>query len=103
MIPVRKIVLALAASKILAQRQLAQRARRVGLGIGLCIISGLLGLLGIVGGIFSIFFALAHVEGFTYPALIAGGISFLVAILLGIEGKRLLRGVVKNTSGYKNS
>lgn len=92
MIAVRKIVLALAASRIIAQRQLARRARRIGVGIGLCIISGLLGLLGIVGGIFSIFFALAHVEGFIYPSLIAGGISLLIALLIGIEGKRLLTG-----------
>ncbi|OGY32345.1 MAG: hypothetical protein A3C02_04360 [Candidatus Andersenbacteria bacterium RIFCSPHIGHO2_02_FULL_45_11] len=92
MIAVRKIVLALAASKIIAQRQLAQRARNVGIGIGLCIIGGLLGLLGIVGGIFSIFFALANVQEFIYPSLIAGGISLLIALLIGIEGKRMLKG-----------
>lgn len=95
MIAVRKIVLALVASKILMQRQLAQRARRVGVGIGLCMIGGVLALLGIIGGIFSIFFALAHVQEFVYPSLVAGGISLLLAILFCIEGKKLLKGTYR--------
>lgn len=92
MIGIRKIILALAASNIIAQRKIAERVRSVGFGIGLFIISGVLGSLGIIGGIFSIFFALAHVQGFIYPSLIAGAISLLFGILIGIEGKKFLKG-----------
>ncbi|HSX25059.1 MAG TPA: phage holin family protein [Candidatus Andersenbacteria bacterium] len=86
----RKMVVAAAASQIIAQRKIGERLRAIGIAIGLFIISGVLGLVGIIGGIFSIFFALAHVQGFIWPALIAGGISILVAIIIGIEGKKLL-------------
>lgn len=89
---IRKLFLAAIASNIIAQRKIAERVRGMGIGIGLSIVSGVLGLLGIIGGIFSIFFALAHVQGFIYPSLIAGGISLLFAILIGIEAKRFLRG-----------
>lgn len=79
------------ASQALAQRKIAKRMRAIGTGIGLMVISGALGLFGIVGGICSIFFALAHVSKFIYPSLIAGGISFLLALLIGIEGRKFLR------------
>ena len=88
----RTVFLATAASRIIAQRKIAERVRGIGIGIGLFMMSGVLGLLGLIGVIFSIFFALAHVHGFAYPALIAGGISLLVALVIGIEGKKSLRG-----------
>lgn len=88
---IQKIILGFIASQILAQRNMLERLRTAGIGVGLLLISGLLGFLGIVGGVFSIFFALADVSRFVYPSLIAGGISLLIAIVLGIEGKRLLR------------
>ncbi len=92
MMAIRNIVVAAAASKIIAQRKIVERLRGIGIGIGLFVLSGALVLLGIIGGIFSIFFALAHVQGFIYPSLIAGGISLLVGIVLGLEGKKLVRG-----------
>ena len=92
MMGIRNILVAAAASKIIAQRKIVERLRGIGIGIGLFVISGVLVLLGIIGGIFSIFFALAHVQGFIYPSLIAGGISLLVGIILGLEGKKLVKG-----------
>lgn len=89
---VRKMVLLGVASKILAQRKIAERMRSIALGIGLLVMSGVLVLLGVIGGIFTIFFALAHVQNFVYPALMAGGISVLIGMLIGIEGMRVLRG-----------
>lgn len=88
---IQKIVLGFIASQIIAQRNIFWRLRTAGIGIGFLIMSGLLGFLGIIGGIFSVFFALADVSRFVYPSLIAGGVSLLIALLLGIEGKRLLR------------
>lgn len=87
----RNILVAAMASHVLLKRTYAQRVRNIGAGVGLMMISGALGLLGIIGGIFSIFFALANVSQFVYPALIAGGISLLLAIVIGIEGKKILK------------
>lgn len=87
---IRKMLLAAVASKIVAQRTIIARARGIAIGIALLIASGVLGLLGLIGVIFSIFFAIAHVQGYAYPALITGAISVLIALVIGVEAKRLM-------------
>jgi len=88
---IKSVVMVVMASQTLLKRTAAERMRKVGMGIGLMMMSGVLALLGIIGGICSIFFALADISRFVYPFLIAGGISLLFAVIIGIEGRKLLK------------
>jgi hypothetical protein len=88
---VRNLVTVALISKTIIQKKAALRIKRIAAGIALLITSWILGIIGIVGGIGSLFFALSHITRFAYASAITGGISILIAIVITIEGIRLLK------------
>jgi hypothetical protein len=66
------------------------RMKNVVSGIGLMLVSGFFVLLAVVFGLMSMFFALADMDHLIAPSLITGGVIILIAILVAIEGKRVM-------------
>ncbi len=66
------------------------RIKKAAAGVGLMIASGFFFLLALVFGLMSMFFALADLNQFIAPSLITGGVIILVAILIAIQGKRIM-------------
>ncbi|MEX1997762.1 MAG: hypothetical protein WEA04_03780 [Candidatus Andersenbacteria bacterium] len=61
------------------------------LGAGLALGSIAVGVVGITILVLSLFFQLADLETFVRPALVTSGISFLIALVMLLEGLRLWR------------
>lgn len=60
--------------------------------IGLMIVSMFFVMLAIVFGLMSMFFALADMDSFIAPSLITAGVTILIAILTGMESRRVMIG-----------
>lgn len=77
----------------------AQSLRSWLIGAGLLLGSILIGVVGVIGLIVGLFFELANYEQLVRPALITGGVSLLVAIVVMLEGIRNLPPRLKRRAG----
>lgn len=76
---------------LLGMKQFKYHLKRRVLGVGLMIMSGYFVSLAVVVGLISMFFALAHISNLVTPSLITSGVIVLIAILIGIQGRLLLK------------
>jgi len=66
------------------------RVAQVARGVGLLVVGGLIGWLVVGFGLLALFFELADLSDFVWPAMVTSGVGLLVALGLIWEGWRQL-------------
>jgi tryptophan-rich sensory protein len=83
----RQLTLGAAVVKLVMQKQV----QRWVMAIVWLLVSGVIGAVGIIAVLLSLFFELAKMPAWTLPSLITGIVALLLAVLGGLESKRLWR------------